>query len=56
MIAEVSKITKSDQCELTFTFIEFSETANNLKKLRQVLEIKTVASFIKTHFIEKEDS
>ena len=40
--AEISKIRKNVQCDLTFIFIELS-----------VLEIKNVASFIKTRFYLK---
>ena len=52
-IAEVSKIAKSVQCDLTFIFIELSETANSFMKIPLVLEIKIVVSFIKTRFYWK---
>ena len=48
--AEVSKITKSVRFNLHFIFIEISETANSFVKIRLVLEIKSVFSFIKTRF------
>ena len=43
--AEVSKITKSDQCNLNFNFNRISETATSFVKIRLVLEMKNVASF-----------
>ena len=45
--AEVSKITKSVQCDL---IIELSETPNSFVKVRLVLEIRNIVSFIKTRF------
>ena len=49
--AEVSKIKKSAQCGLTFIFINLPETLKSFVKISLVLEIKNVASFIKTRFI-----
>ena len=51
--AEVSKIRKSAQCDLTFVLIELSETLNSFVKIRLVFEIRNVASFIKTRFYLK---
>ena len=45
--AEVSKITKSVQCDLT---IELSETPNSFVKIRLVVEIRKIVSFINTRF------
>ena len=52
---DVSKIAKIVQCELIFNFIEISETLNNFVKMYLVLEIRNVASFIKTRFYWKRD-
>ena len=54
--AEVSKITKSRQCNLNFIFIELSEAASSFAQILLVLEIKKVATFIKTRFHCKQDS
>ena len=48
--AEVSKITKSVPSDLIFIFIGLSETPNSFVKIRLVLVIKNVVSFIKTCF------
>ena len=45
--AEASKITKTVQCDLT---IELSETPNSFVKIRLVLEVRKIVSFIKTRF------
>ena len=50
------QITKSDQCNLIFIFIELSETTNSFVKMRLVLEIKEVANFIRHVFIENADA
>ena len=47
---EVRKITKIVQCNITFIFIELSETSENFLKICLIFEIKNVTSFIKTHF------
>ena len=52
MTAEVSKITKSVPYDLTFIFIEISEKANGFVKVRPVLEMKNVTSFIKTFLLK----
>ena len=52
--AEVNEISKNVKCNLTFLFVELSETADNFVKIRLVLEIKDIASFIKYVFIENE--
>ena len=51
--AEVSKVAKSLRYDLTFIFIGLSETSDSFVKIHQVLEIKSVASFIKTCFYWK---
>ena len=48
--AEVSQIKNRVLCDLTFIFIELSETAYSFLKIRLALEIKNVASFTKTRF------
>ena len=55
MTAEVGKILKSVQCDITFTFIELSETPNSFVKLPVVLEIRNGASFTKTYLSWKRD-
>ena len=45
---------KKAERNLTFIIIELSETSNGFVKIRLVLEIKNVASFIKTHFYLKQ--
>ena len=45
---------KSVPCDLTYIFVELSETLNSFVKIRLVLEIKNVASFKKYVFIENE--
>ena len=49
--AEVSKITKSVWSDLTFIFIELSETSKSFVKIRLVVEINSIASFIKNTFL-----
>ena len=46
MTAEVTKITKSIQFDLSFNFIELLEVVNSFVKICVVLEIKSIASFI----------
>ena len=46
----VSKITTSDQYDMTFIFTDLSETLNSFVKIRLVFEVKNVLSFIKTCF------
>ena len=41
---------KSVQCDITFIFIEISETPNSFLKLRLVLEIKNRCWFHKKSF------
>ena len=48
-----SKIRKSAQHDLTFILIELSEKLYSFLKIRLVLEIKNVASFITTRFYLK---
>ena len=48
-----SKVRKSAQHDLTFILIELSEKLNSFVKMRLVMEIKNVASFIKTSFYLK---
>ena len=48
-----NKNRKSVKCDQTFIFIELSETFNSFVKIRLVLEIKSTASFIKTHLYSK---
>ena len=48
--AEVSKIGKSLRCDLNFVFIKLPEAAKSFVKIRLVLEMKNVTSFIKTRF------
>ena len=55
MTAEVGKILKSVQCDITFTFIELSETPNSFVKIPVVLEIRNGASFTKTYLSWKRD-
>ena len=42
-ITEVSKVTKSFQCNLIFIFIKLLETSNSFVKMRLVIELKNVA-------------
>lgn len=51
--AEVRKITKNVQGNLTFILTELSETANSFFKIRQLHETKNVARFINTRFYWK---
>ena len=44
---------KSEPCDVTFIVIELSETPNSFMKTSLLLEIKKVASFIKTRFYWK---
>ena len=44
--AKVIKLTKGVYSDLTFTFIELSETFNNFMKIHLVLEKKYVVMFI----------
>ena len=48
-----SKIRKSAQWDLAFILIELSEKLNSFVKMRLVLEIKNIVSFIKTRFYLK---
>ena len=48
--ADISKITESVRYDLIFNFIELLEAPNSFVKMRLVLEIKNVFSFIKTRF------
>ena len=50
---EVSKITEIVQCELTFIFIELSETPNRLEKIHLVLKTRNVAILQKNTFLLK---
>ena len=54
MTAEVGKIMKSVQCDITFTFIELSETPKISVKIPVVLEIKKVLVSQRRIFIENE--
>ena len=48
--AEVTKIRKCAQCDLTFIFIKFSETLNSFVKIRLVLEFNNYHLNIKFTF------
>ena len=39
---------KKCPCDITFIFIELSETVNSFVKIRLLFEMKSIASFIKT--------
>ena len=54
LTAEVSKIMKGVQCELTFIFIERSEILDSLLKIRLIFKIKIVASSKKCICIENK--
>ena len=51
--AEASKVTKSVLEDLTFIFIKLSGTANSFVKIRLMLEVKNIASFIKARLYSK---
>ena len=54
MTADVRKISKSAQSNISFILNILSETVNVFAYIYLVLEIKNVASFIKTRFYWKQ--